>query len=156
MDRRLTDLRFFNGNVEAFRFVEMVSYLANFWDDLIDRDKPMPDERINAMMWMALIDLPRNRFYQQHYPALSALMATGAMEYMVAQQFERTKDAHGLELAHNLRYGIAQVATYVAQQCGTSPEVIAEMHKRCKPERMADYLKEHGNAKDVARAGPTT
>ncbi|MCC7122263.1 MAG: hypothetical protein IT493_11965 [Gammaproteobacteria bacterium] len=148
------DVKYFNGNVDAFRFVEMMSYLANFWDDLVDCDKSMPEERIHQMMWLALIDLPRNRFYQQHYAALSGLMASGAMEYMVAREFERTRDPHGLELAHNLRYGIGQVATYVAMMCGASPALIAEMHQRCKPERIADYLKDFTHAQELAGQGP--
>ncbi|MCG7915913.1 MAG: hypothetical protein JAY71_18765 [Candidatus Thiodiazotropha weberae] len=40
--------------------------ISQTWDDLIDGDKPVSPLDINRMMVAALVDIPKNRFFQQH------------------------------------------------------------------------------------------
>lgn len=136
----------FGGNEDAARLVERLCRVAHIWDDLIDKDKDVSDEQINEAFRIALIDLPNNPFYREHNAAIAPLVYMGVIGYMTANRMERSGDRHQLEIAHGLRYCVAQVAAYAV--VATNPLPIAERllptaWKAWMPERLDDYLKEH-------------
>lgn len=59
-------LQYMKGDQAAAAFLEQVYFIAHFWDDLIDKDNPVSNDTINAAMWMALIEMPRNPFYRNN------------------------------------------------------------------------------------------
>lgn len=137
------DVKFFNGNVDAFRLCEIVSYVSNFWDDLIDKDKEIDERRINSVMLMLLVELPQNRFYRAHMDSIVPLMTAGAIEYLVSREYEKAQEPHGMELAFGMRYSIGALVSFVAAKCGADIATIAAMNKSARPDRIGDYLKEH-------------
>jgi hypothetical protein len=151
-------LSILNGNEAALRFCECLSRISNTWDDLIDLDRLPPAGEINAMLWMALAELPVNPFYQEHFSQLYPLIVNGMLAYLTSVHYERTVDPHGLELAHGLRYLITNAITQVVYICGGAEHalrVLPQVYKRICRERLADYLGEfaQANPKDISKEG---
>lgn len=86
-------LTILKGNLDAAAFCEEVIHAAHFWDDLIDRDRPLDDDRINAAMWRVLVELPRNRFYRKHFDTLNPVLMVAATNWITATKFEREQGA---------------------------------------------------------------
>jgi hypothetical protein len=140
--------RAFMGNRHAADFVLMLARISHVWDDLIDRDKPVSNETINRTFFDALIELPANPFYREHYATLRPLMAIGAMNYEIANTYEALGGEERLALAHVLRYSIADIATAVALITGGpdwARKIGPELRQRSQKDTLQHYLKEHGN-----------
>ena len=57
-------LQWFGGNEEALAMYRMFIDLAHTWDDLVDKDKEVSEDRINNAFMICLVYLPMNKFYQ--------------------------------------------------------------------------------------------
>jgi hypothetical protein len=69
--------------------------------------------------------------------------------YETANKFERDKDAHGIEIAHNLRYAAGHIVAYAVQVCvghEKAREYMPALWKNVVFERFDEYRKEHLNA----------
>ena len=55
---------------EALRFVDIVYRSVEVWDDIIDRDNRVTPEDVHAAFTALLLELPFNRFFEQHKAAL--------------------------------------------------------------------------------------
>jgi hypothetical protein len=86
-------LDFLLGNQEAANFCEDILYAAHLWDDQIDRDKERTDAEINQGWVKALVSIPRNAFYRQHFDLLSPVIITAIGSWMTATQYEREAGA---------------------------------------------------------------
>jgi hypothetical protein len=144
-----------NGNAEAFRFCDAICRISNTWDDLIDRDRAITPGEVNSAFWTALADLPMNLFYQQHFTQLYPLVLNGMLAYLTSLTYEDTRDPHGLELAHGLRYLVANAITQAVYLCGGvdhALRVLPEVYKKLCHERIAHYLEEFKPCQAVATA----
>lgn len=140
-------LSFTGGDTEAAEFIEALITIAHCWDDVVD-EGGVDRRRMDRMMLTALIGLPRNRFYRAHMDDLLPLMEAGIVGWQVATDYELAKDEHGIELAHGLRYSILQAAIFTVMRTNTydgARAVLPELTKILCPERLNDYLKEHGH-----------
>ena len=54
------------GNEAAALFIGQVFYIIHLWDDLVDDDQHRPIEDINRAFWFALVEIPRNPFFNKH------------------------------------------------------------------------------------------
>lgn len=139
----------FGGNADAAKFIADVCFVAHIWDDLIDKDKPVSDDQINQAFMTALVGIPSNAFYQSRYRDLQPLVFSGVLGYITANRMERSGDAHQVEIAHGLRYAVANVGAYVVAATNTkekADEILPIAWKSWMPERYAEYAKEHLNA----------
>ena len=147
------DLSTFGGNRDAYAFVQMLIHVASLWDDLVDRDTPPTADEINRGMMIALVYLPSNRFYREHFDQLSPLMAMGGLNFIVAHTYEREAESHGLELAHGLRYAVTSVVGYVVAECigpEAAMQVLPGLYKALCSERFAPYFHEHARGQNDA------
>ena len=139
----------FGHNQDALNMFDMFIDLAHTWDDLVDNDKEVPESKINNAFMICLVYLPMNPFYQLIQRDVMPLWITVISSYQTANHYERTKDAHGIELAHTLRYAAGQIIAYAVHVC-VGPEKAAEylpdVWKALAIERFDDYRKEHINA----------
>lgn len=139
----------FGGNQDALNMFDMFIDLSHTWDDLVDKDKDAPEDKINNAFMICLVYLPMNPFYQLIQRDVMPLWITVASAYQTANHYERTKDVHGIELAHTLRYAAGQIIAYAVHVC-VGPEKAAEylpdVWKALVIERFDDYRKEHLNA----------
>ena len=142
-------LEWFGGNNDALQMYRMLVDLAHTWDDLVDKDKNVPEAEISNAFLIALVYMPSNPFYRQIQQQILPMWVTVVSAYEVANRFEKDKDPHGLEIAHNLRYAVGHVVSFMVQTCvgyEKAKEILPEVWKAMVFERFDDYRKEHLNA----------
>ncbi|HNR51814.1 MAG TPA: hypothetical protein PKI80_09545 [Deltaproteobacteria bacterium] len=137
------------GNGDAIRMANELFFISQVWDDLVDKDKPVDAATINRMMWVALVDLPLNPFYQLNFCALHPIIRASIIDWMVATDFE---NKIGLEdelpvdpsVPYVLRDSISAILCHMAYLVGgydwmvqVSPEIRAWVHD----EAMTDYVR---------------
>lgn len=142
-------LEWFGGDQDALDFFRMLVVNAHTWDDLVDKDKEVSEDRINDAFLTALVYMPVNPFYQRIQAQILPMWITTVSAYQTANHFEKTKDPHGLEIAHTLRYAAGNIIAYAIHVC-VGPEkaklYLPEMWKAVVIERFDDYRKEHTDA----------
>lgn len=144
-----TSADWFGGNQDAINMYEAFVDLLHTWDDLVDKDKKVSEERMNNAFLICLVYLPANPFYRSIQPAILPMWMSVVSAYETANKFERDKDEHGLEIAHTLRYAAGHIIAYAIQACvgmERAREMLPDMWKAVVFERYGAYLKEH---KDV-------
>lgn len=142
-------LEWFGGNEDALKMYRQFVDLAHIWDDLVDQDKPVGEHAVNHAFGIALVYLPANPFYQMIQPQILPMWMTVISAFEAANHFEKTKDAHGIEIGHTLRYAAGNIMAYAILVCvgpEKAKEYIPEMWKAVVAERFDDYRKEHLNA----------
>lgn len=142
-------LEWFGGNQDALNMYRAFVDLAHIWDDLVDRDVPVAQDKINQAFLTCLVYLPANPFYRSIQDQILPMWLVVVSAYETANTFEREKDAHGIEIAHGLRYAAGNILAYAVHVC-LGPEkakaVLPEMWKSIFYERFDDYRKEHLDA----------
>lgn len=141
-------LEWFGGNEEALAMYQMFVDLAHTWDDLIDKDKEVSENAINNAFSICLIYLPMNRFYQAIQYAVLPMWISVVSAYQTANHYEKTKDEHGIEIAHGLRYAVGNIIAYAVHVCvgpEKAAELMPEVWKHIMIERYDNYRKEHLN-----------
>ena len=137
---------FFGGSKEAADLVASLCFVAHVWDDLIDKDKIVEDERINTAFELMLLEIPNNPFFLAHRVSLSPLIHTGILGFLTANAMEKSGDEHQIEIAHGLRYAVANVAAYAVEVTNgrkQALEILPAAWKQWMPERLDEYRKEH-------------
>lgn len=116
--------------------------ITHTWDDLIDKDQAVTDERINTAFLLSLIELPRNPFWRQHQAELSVVLEHGIIDWLTANLFEREQR---LEVSYVLRCSIASVIVHAARLLGGAHWAI-EVSKDVRAyifDDFDEYVKEH-------------
>lgn len=141
-------LEWFGGNEHALNMFRMFVDLAHTWDDLVDKDKEAGEAAINNAFLICLVYLPLNQFYQQIQRDIMPMWISVVSAYQTANQYERNKDAHGVEIAHTLRYAAGNIIAYAVHVCvgpEKAAEYMPEVWKAIVVERFDEYRKEHLN-----------
>ena len=142
-------LEWFGGDQDALNMYNMFADLAHTWDDLVDKDKEAGEAAINNAFLICLVYLPLNPFYQRIQRDIMPMWISVVSAYQTANQFERSKDEHGVEIAHGLRYAAGNIIAYAVHVC-VGPEqaekYMPEVWKSIVAERFDEYRKEHLNA----------
>ncbi len=137
------------GNENAVRFLRDISFLSHVYDDLIDKDKSVPQDHVHALMWKALIAIPTNPFYQAHQDMLRPLLITGIINWHGANQIEARGDVEELHISHATRYSIGDIALMAMALTGGQEHAIKNA-SRCRllfqNDTWEHYLKEHSRA----------
>jgi hypothetical protein len=97
------------GNADAARFVIDIAQCSHAYDDLIDRDKPVPDATVHGLVWKLLVSVPVNAFFRQHQDTIRPVLITAILNWHAATQMEKTGCAEELHVAHALRYALGDV-----------------------------------------------
>ena len=135
----------FSGNEDAVRFVLDICKIADVWDNLIDKDATMSDADIHAAFWAALISLPTNPFYRANQDQLLPLFVAGITNWKAATAIERSSESTGdaLEIAHVIRYGIADVVLMTAVLTSgveIAEKYAVELRMRSQRSNFAEYM----------------
>jgi len=148
MNNKEGKLEWFGGNEDALRMFHAFADLSHIWDDLVDKDRPVSANKINQAFLTCLVYLPANPFYRSIQNEILPMWLTVVSAYETANFFEATKDAHGIEIAHGLRYAAGNIMAYAVYVCVGSEkakEFLPEMWKTIFFERFDEYRKEHLN-----------
>lgn len=134
------------GNSAAVRMVKDIAFLSHAYDDLIDRDKPVPVESIHALFWKVMVALPDNPFWREHQAQLVPVIATSILNWRAANEIERDGVEEELRVAHAIRYSIADVLL-LAMAIAGGPAHAAAHARRARlagqQDTWAHYLSEH-------------
>jgi hypothetical protein len=146
--KEIGKLEWFGGNEDALSMYRMFVDLAHAWDDLVDKDKEIPEENINNAFMICLVYLPLNKFYQNIQYSVLPMWISVVSAYQTANHYEKNKDEHGIEIAHGLRYAVGNIIAYAVHVCvgpQKATEIMPEVWKHIMIERYDDYRKEHLN-----------
>lgn len=80
------------GDASAVQYVQMVGEASEFFDDLIDKDKPISDSWIVSMMYKLLIDMHVNPFFARYKNELVPIMSVAINAWLDANSLERGTD----------------------------------------------------------------
>lgn len=142
-------LHAFRGNQSAVEFVLMVARVADVWDNLVDNDALVSKKDIHDAFWALAIEMPGNAFYRAHMDDLRPVMATGITNWLVANRLE-SMDFRAVEIAHVIRYSIADVAIMAALLCG-GWEWVAEVGPELRLRAQRSDLNEYINSLKIKR-----
>ena len=111
------------------------------FDDYADGDE-VPRERLNALIWDALVAMPSNTFFTANAPALLPVLAVQVLKWQGADARER--DGHPSEMAFAWRAGFYDVVLMAVNLChGTeAAHLAAPLVLQMYGERYADYAAE--------------
>lgn len=98
------------GSADALRMVRDISLCSHVYDDLIDRDQEVPNDRVHSMVWKLLVSLPSNQFYAEHEAMLRPVLVAGILNWHAANAMEQSGELEELRIAHAIRYSVADVA----------------------------------------------
>lgn len=139
------------GHAEACIFIDTVFDIAHTLDDLTDRDKPVSTAQAQSAFRSALIDLPRNPFYVQHFALLNAALHLAFLNWLAANNLEvRADDDAAKDVAFILRSSYADLITVCAYIIGGEAwavQVAADVRVHASSEGKAQYLDSLKNEK---------
>ncbi len=101
-------------NAHAISFVHTAFAIAHTCDDLTDRDKSIETETMQQAFWLALIELPRNRFYVEHFALLNGQLQTAFLNWQIANRLEQMDSANAKAVAFILRSSYTDLVTLCA------------------------------------------
>jgi hypothetical protein len=146
-------------NEAALVFVRRMALVMHTWDDLIDRDAPLADADINTAFVQALIDLPLNSFYIEHFNRLNAIVLNSITNWRIANELERndTPQDGDHTIAFIIRSSYIDLAVQSALFIGGLDWAVAcgvELRRWAHSEGWAKYLTNLA-AEKAAREGKT-
>uniref|UniRef100_A0A6M3LJC3 Uncharacterized protein n=1 Tax=viral metagenome TaxID=1070528 RepID=A0A6M3LJC3_9ZZZZ len=106
------------GNKDAIEFINHLSFIARAWDDIIDKDKGIDDDRINRAFWIALVEIPQNPFYQQYLFQLTPLLRDYINSWLDANNMEQGASDNNKHVAFVLRDLIGNIVMQCAYLIG--------------------------------------
>ena len=137
-------MRWLKGNSAAADYVEMSCRIAHLWDDLIDRDKVVAISDINQGFFEALVRLPRNPFYKQHFEHLNSVLINAISNWQIATRMERDGESYEQSIAFILRSSYTDLVTQSALLIGGDQwacDVGEEVRRLTHGETFEGYLK---------------
>lgn len=140
-----TLLSAFRGNRDAVELAFSIARIADVWDNLIDRDKPVSNDEINQAFWIALVEIPRNPFYVRHVQDLQPLIAQSIVNYQIANTLQSEVDSEALNVANVLRYSVADVIVHMAFLCGGmswAALVGPQLRMLCQKDTLKHFMEE--------------
>ena len=145
MIENIGKLEWFGGNQDALNMYRMFIDMIHVWDDLIDKDKEVTQDDINRAFMIALAYLPSNPFFRSIQNDVIPMFVAMIHAYQTANHFEKSKDNHGIEIAHGLRYAAGHIIAYAVVVCvgnEKAKDILPELWKDLVNERFDDYRNE--------------
>lgn len=144
------------GNAEAIDLINAFNHLSQIWDDLYDNDKFVNGWDVNRMMMQALITIPRNRFYREHFADLQPVIEHCLFNWLDANALEENGNTRDLQVSYILRSTTTDLLIHCAYLVG-GPEwrlkVAADVRSRIyrDNESFTAYRKEIQETRHVRR-----
>ena len=135
----------------AVALAEMLADISQIWDDLVDRDVTVTSSAINTMMRFALIDIPKNAFYQRHFPSLHPVLEDRLYTWLDANLLEREGGQTNLQVSYVLRSVITDILIHMTfLEGGLAHRQIMALKIRQRifadMESLDEYQHEHGGS----------
>ena len=133
------------GDPQAFYYLQLMFWVLNVWDDLIDKDKPITDGMINQAFHALMVDIPRNPFYKAHSEFLLPILNSGIADYIAANDFESRSDDDIKRISFVIRNNISAIITQCAYLIGGykwMAEVTVKVNEYIHNDDFEQYLQE--------------
>lgn len=143
-------LEWLRGNKDAFDLVTALCDVAHLWDDLIDGDRPVSPADVHNALSAALVDIPSNAFYRQHFYALMPVIKVAIANWHAANVMELTDSEQDKRIAFVLRSSYADLVTACADILGGpawASHVALEARRSVSAEGWEAYLAALGQEK---------
>jgi len=102
------------GHRQAVDFIRIVFDILHVCDDLTDRDVTVSTVQVQQAFLDAMITLPRNVFYVEHFVLLNGALQTAILNWHAANRMELTDVPHAKEVAFVLRSSYVDLVTLCA------------------------------------------
>ncbi len=113
------------GREDAVIFCQRLAEVAQVWDDLIDKDKPITEKQINNAFINCLLRIPCMPFYQDNFGHLQPVIQNAVYDWLTANELEQGND-HAKSMAFVLRDAITSVAIQCAFLVGGHEHAIEQ------------------------------
>jgi len=122
-------LGWFGGDREALSLMHSLSDITELWDDLIDNDKLLTHDDINAAFYTALVVLPNNPFWCKHRLFLTPIVITAINSWQDANRLSTgTRSERALAYTlRNLDIQVVQAIVFITQGYPRLRELSAEI-----------------------------
>lgn len=131
-------------NFDAERFVCEACEAIHFWDDLIDKDKPLDDDEINNALDGLFFRLPMNSFYKQYEYLLHPILMASIYNWQAATRMERNpQNDNDLYISYILRSSCADllsICAVIIHGKKKSVDLICEIRRYWHSEGFANYI----------------
>lgn len=108
----------FRSHAPAVEMCMELVEVAHVWDDLIDRDKYVEPETVDAAFRTLMLSLPVNSFWQANAQVLHPILGSVYMQWTAANVLEKENKPGDRERAFMLRAGLYQLFQTVAACVG--------------------------------------
>ena len=106
-----------SGHRQAIAFCLDLFAISQTWDDIVDGDRSPTEEELYASFWKAMVDVPRNLFYQEHFTTLSPMVQAALQDWMDANDLEHGND-NQKAAAYVLRDSVTRIVITCARIIG--------------------------------------
>lgn len=140
------------GNLFAMEAVVQLSTVSETWDDLVDQDKPVAREQIDAAFSIVLIRLQNNPFFLQYQTQFMIGTMIGVNAWMDANQLETVQAPKERALAFYIRnycYEVVSIAAFCAGGWDWLREISLEMRMFFQHESYFTWEKRYVQADQV-------
>lgn len=130
---------------DALAFLRTLNTAVNVWDDLIDRDAPCGEDRIHAGFLAAMVEIPRNPFYQRHQQELQPCIEAAICDWIASIDMQRDPNPEMRGRAHVLRFSGLAVWLMCARICGgmqAGIDAALALRRAIPNETLPDFLRE--------------
>lgn len=137
---------------DAVRFLHELFHMMHVWDDLIDKDKPVDDATINSAFTSLLVHVPANPFYQRFFAQLHPLISVATLDWLAANELERTGNKLDEEIAFITRSSYAALILKTLELCrgyAFAQRVAADVRRTIHQEGFDAYRVALANQKGV-------
>lgn len=100
------------GDMSAVQFIVQFSDACELFDDLIDKDKRIPDEHVTRVLFVLLTEMPLNPFFDRYKMQLIPVIVTGINAWLDANTLEKGSDNDKV-FAYVLRDWYAELIAFV-------------------------------------------
>jgi hypothetical protein len=127
----------------ATRFVNDFLHVVAIYDDLIDKDKPVPDDDIHRAMYSAFFAIPRNPFYMANFAVLNPLMENAVRNWQLANELEKQQQDGDLHISFVVRSSYVDLLCACVQiERGQDMATFLQIRRFIHDEGLGEYIKE--------------
>jgi hypothetical protein len=90
-------------DASAREFLGIVFEVAEFYDDVIDQDKPLDERHAIRALFASMIHMPNNEFFARHRVHITPVMLSAINAWLDSVAYERRGDDEDLARAYMLR-----------------------------------------------------
>lgn len=138
-----------NGDAHALMFLSTIMDAVEVWDDLIDKDKPVSDEKLTQTFTNLLFWMPQNQFFEAHKNYLLPIIMTCVNAWLDSNKLAKSKLARDRQAAWWLKQMGVELYGAVAFLMGGFDHmrsVSVEARSVLAHEDFVDYEQENGHA----------